>query len=94
MFYLSNFRRRMSTVFAVLVLQCGVRRSGAMRKIVIAEINKSFIRTFGDNYIHVSEIDYFVEQTTEKAAAGSDQLGRKAPEIGKEEKNIAGYVGS
>ncbi|MDP2916481.1 MAG: acetyl-CoA hydrolase/transferase C-terminal domain-containing protein, partial [Dehalococcoidia bacterium] len=30
-------------------------------KIVIGEVNESPIRTYGDNYIHVSEIDYFVE---------------------------------
>ena len=32
-------------------------------KIVLAEINKNLIRTYGDNFIHVSEIDYFVEHT-------------------------------
>ena len=32
-------------------------------KIVIAEVDERQIRTFGDNYIHVSEIDYFVEHT-------------------------------
>ena len=72
----------------------GKKKAVQCAKTVIAEINKSFIHTFGDNYIHVSEIDYFVEQADEKITAGSDQLGRKAPEIGKEEKNIAGYVGS
>jgi len=33
-------------------------------KIVIAEVNKNLIRTFGDNYIHVSAIDYFVEHVS------------------------------
>jgi 4-hydroxybutyrate CoA-transferase len=32
-------------------------------RIVIAEVDERQIRTFGDNYIHVSEIDYFVEHT-------------------------------
>ncbi len=32
-------------------------------KIVIAEVDEHQIRTYGDNYIHVSEIDYFVEHT-------------------------------
>ena len=72
----------------------GKKKAVQCAKTVIAEINKSFIHTFGDNAIHVSEIDYFVEQTTEKNTGGSDQLGRKAPEIGKEEKSIAGYAGS
>jgi 4-hydroxybutyrate CoA-transferase len=30
---------------------------------VIAEVNRSFIRTAGDNFAHLSEIDYFVELT-------------------------------
>src|SRR5215510_16175341 len=30
-------------------------------KTVIAEVNKSSIRTGGDNFIHLNEIDYFVE---------------------------------
>ena len=31
-------------------------------KMTIAETNPKFIRTYGDNFIHVSEIDYFVEE--------------------------------
>jgi 4-hydroxybutyrate CoA-transferase len=62
---------------------------------VIAEINKSFIHTSGDNSIHISEIDYFVEPVaTERKAGSTDQLGRKAIEIGKEENSIAELVGS
>jgi acyl-CoA hydrolase len=34
-------------------------------KLVIAEINKDSIRVGGDNSIHISEIDYFVERTME-----------------------------
>ncbi len=30
-------------------------------KTVIAEVNNNLIRTYGDNFVHVSEIDYFVE---------------------------------
>jgi 4-hydroxybutyrate CoA-transferase len=30
---------------------------------VIAEVDENVIRTFGDNFVHVSEIDYFVENT-------------------------------
>ena len=72
----------------------GQEKSRAVAKIVIAEINQSFIHTFGDNAIHVSEIDYFVEQTTGTIVGVSEQLGRKAPEIGQEEQSIAGYAGS
>jgi len=30
---------------------------------VVAEVNSLLIRTYGDNFVHVSEIDYFVEAT-------------------------------
>lgn len=32
---------------------------------VIFEVDSSMIRTYGDNFIHVSEVDYFVEHTPE-----------------------------
>jgi hypothetical protein len=32
-------------------------------KFVIAEINKNLLRTYGENHVHVSEIDLFVEHT-------------------------------
>lgn len=32
-------------------------------KLFVAEVDPTFIRTFGDNFIHVSEIDYLVEET-------------------------------
>ena len=32
-------------------------------KKVLAEVNENLIRTYGDNFVHVSEIDYFVEAT-------------------------------
>jgi len=73
----------------------GKKKAVQSAKTVIAEVNKSFIRTYGDNSIHVSEIDYFVEQTvSEKQTTDTDQLGRKTRESGKEDKNIAEYVGS
>ena len=72
----------------------GKKKAVQSAKIAIAEINKSFIRTYGDNNIHVSEIDYFVEQTVSERQTDTDQLGRKTREAGKEDKNIAGYVGS
>jgi 4-hydroxybutyrate CoA-transferase len=34
-------------------------------KKVLAEVNRKLIRTGGDNFIHVSEIDYFVEHDTD-----------------------------
>jgi 4-hydroxybutyrate CoA-transferase len=62
-------------------------------KIALAEINKNLIRTYGDNYIHVDEIDYFVEHTPSgKQPGGTDLLGRKNVEAGEVEKKIAAYV--
>jgi 4-hydroxybutyrate CoA-transferase len=52
-------------------------------KIVIAEVNKNLIRTFGDNYIHVSQIDYFVEHLSAGRGIGTGSLagrGLKEPE--------------
>ncbi len=33
-------------------------------KLVISEVTEGIIRTYGDNYIHVSELDYIVESKT------------------------------
>lgn len=52
-------------------------------KTVIAEINPRLIRTYGDNYIHVSEIDYFVAHVSSGKAMGTGSLAgrnRKEPE--------------
>jgi 4-hydroxybutyrate CoA-transferase len=62
-------------------------------KFVIAEINKNLIRTYGDNHVHISEIDLFVEHTPSgKTPGGTDLLGRKNVEPGPIENAIAGYV--
>ena len=64
-------------------------------KVVLAEANERMIRTYGDNFVHVSEIDYFVEHTpTGKIPGGTDILGRRTTGPGELEKTIAGYVGS
>ncbi|HIE17582.1 MAG TPA: 4-hydroxybutyrate CoA transferase [Dehalococcoidia bacterium] len=60
---------------------------------VIAEVNKNLIRTYGDNFIHVSEIDYFVEHTpTGRLPGATDLLGRKTTGPGEVEKQIAQQV--
>ncbi len=62
-------------------------------KIVIAEVNKNLIRTYGDNFIHISEIDYFVEHLTSGAAPGTGSLaGRILKEPEPYLKDIASYV--
>src|SRR4030042_3179819 len=55
-------------------------------KLTIAEVNKNLIRTYGDNFIHFSEIDYFVEHVTSGAAPGMGSLG------GRELKKPAHYM--
>ncbi|MGE0683697.1 MAG: acetyl-CoA hydrolase/transferase family protein [Candidatus Binatia bacterium] len=54
----------------------------------IAEVNKSFIRTGGDNFVHLSEIDYFVE------LSGSEEFRPPFPalELSEHVKKIAAYV--
>ncbi|TAK31673.1 MAG: 4-hydroxybutyrate CoA transferase [Chloroflexota bacterium] len=52
-------------------------------RLKIAEVNSSLIRTYGDNFIHVSEIDYFVEHVSSGLGVGSGTLAgraRKEPE--------------
>jgi len=62
-------------------------------KITLAEVNEKLIRTYGENYIHVSEIDYFVKHTPSGRTPGStDLLGRKEQEPGEVEKKIASNV--
>ncbi len=48
-------------------------------KLTIAEINNNLIRTYGDNYIHFSEIDYFVEHVSQGGAPGMGTLGGRQP---------------
>ena len=64
-------------------------------KVVLAEINKNLIRTYGDNFIHVSEIDYFVEHTPSGRTPGAtDMLGRKTVGPGEREKKICQNIAS
>jgi len=71
----------------------GKKRQVQMAKKVLAEVNPNLIRTYGDNFVHVSEIDYFVEhQTTGKMPGATDLLGRKTWQPGEVEKVIASHV--
>lgn len=64
-------------------------------EIVAAEVNKNLIRTYGDNFIHISEINYFVEH---QGTGGMTGLGTLAGRYPKEPelylKEIVGYVSS
>ena len=71
----------------------GKRKAVECAKVVIAEVNKNLIRTFGENYVHVSEIDYFVEHVSGGSGPGStDLLGRKTWQPGEVEKRVAEFV--
>ena len=43
-------------------------------KIIIAEVNSRLIRTYGDNFIHIAEIDYFVEHVSSGGQPGQRGL--------------------
>ena len=50
----------------------GVWLSGTMcrnAKLVIAEVHEDFIRTYGENYVHLDQIDLLVEATTPTGTA-------------------------
>jgi len=71
----------------------GKRKAIECAKVVLAEVNKKLIRTYGENYVHVSEIDYFVEHVSSGRQLGAtDLLGRKTWEPGDVEKKIAEHV--
>ncbi len=64
-------------------------------KVALAEVNQNLIRTYGDNFIHVSEIDYFVEHTPSGRMPGTtDLLGRRTAGPGEREEKINQYVSS
>jgi len=71
----------------------GKKRAIQRARKVLAEVNNDFIRTYGDNFVHISEIDYFVEHIyTEEFSGESDLLGREVQQPGNAERRIAEYV--
>ncbi len=72
-----------------------IQRVRAHGRPVVAEVNSNLIRTYGDNYIHVSEIDYFVEHVSSGISQASGTLAGRAPQAPAPYlKDIAGYVKS
>ena len=64
-------------------------------KVVLAEVNDNLIRTYGDNFVHISEIDYFVEHTpTGRLPGTTDILGRRTTGPGDLEETVSEYVAS
>jgi 4-hydroxybutyrate CoA-transferase len=55
------------------------RREIKEAKLTIAEVNKNLIRTFGENYVHISEIDYFVEHVSSGGSPGMGTLAGRVP---------------
>ncbi|MFP4642202.1 MAG: acetyl-CoA hydrolase/transferase family protein [Chloroflexota bacterium] len=72
----------------------GKRKAAKHARKVIAEVNNELIRTYGDNSIHISEIDAFVEHIHEEASENGDLLGREVRQPGQVEKQIAHHVGT
>jgi 4-hydroxybutyrate CoA-transferase len=56
-------------------------------RLVIAEVNENLIWTYGENYIHVSEIDYFVKHESKRT-----DVGKKGSLAGKTSKVHAPYL--
>jgi 4-hydroxybutyrate CoA-transferase len=62
-------------------------------QMVLAEVNPNLIRTYGDNFVHVSQIDYFVEHRSTGRTPGTvDLSGRPLGEIPGHIKPIAELV--
>lgn len=62
-------------------------------KLTVAEVNDNLVRTYGDNYIHVSEIDYFVSHRSSGGGPGMGTLaGRTVKAPGPEAERIARFV--
>jgi 4-hydroxybutyrate CoA-transferase len=72
-----------------------IQRVRAQGRPVVAEVNGNLIRTYGDNFIHVSEIDYFVEHVSSGIPQASGTLaGRTPKEPAPYLSDITGYVSS
>ncbi|MBI4307872.1 MAG: 4-hydroxybutyrate CoA transferase [Chloroflexi bacterium] len=55
-------------------------------KVALGQLNSSLIRTYGDNFIHYSEIDHFIEDVARPPREP------EPPEIPESVRTIAGYV--
>jgi 4-hydroxybutyrate CoA-transferase len=62
-------------------------------KVVIAEVNERLIRTYGTNFVSISEIDYFVKHIpSERLPGRADLRGKQTTGTREEVKHIAEYV--
>ena len=60
-------------------------RASGKQRVTIGEVNDQMPIIFGDNWMHISEFDYFVENSAPMPAFGRGEPGEM-------EKNIAGHV--
>lgn len=66
----------------------------ARAKLVVAEVNDHLIRTYGENFVHISAIDHFVERpAADRAPANRDPLLKASFEGTPEQIAIAENVG-
>ena len=71
------------------------KRSVMEAKIAIAEVNKNLIRTYGENFIHYSEFDCFIEHESSGNKPGlTDMSGRDVSGPTDVEISICEYVSS
>ncbi len=62
-------------------------------RLVLSEVNNNLIRTYGDNYVHVSEIDYFVPHQSSGISQGSATLaGRDIKAVQPYMKDICSHI--
>ena len=62
-------------------------------KTVVASVNPKLIRTFGENFVHVGEIDFFVDHVPSgREPASADLLGRKPTDVPEAVKTIGELV--
>lgn len=70
-----------------------VQQAKQLAKPVVAEVNPSLIRTYGDNFVHISQMDYLVEHVAAGGAPGSGSLaGRKIKDTEPFQSDIARNV--
>ena len=71
------------------------KKSVMEAKITIGEVNKNLIRTYGENFIHYSEFDYFIEHVSSGNKPGlTDMSGRDVSEPTDVEMRICECVSS
>jgi acyl-CoA hydrolase len=68
---------------------CEARAAIEMASIIIAQVNPNMPRTFGDGFLHISEIDYAVEVNDPLPGAKPEEPSPTESQIGK---NIAGLI--